>query len=191
MAKANLPPSQKYLRECFDYDADTGACTWNVRPRHHFNTDHGQKVTNGKHSGNKITRTTVTGDGKTYRHIKVGKHAYSLHRLIYVWVTGKNIDPDMEIDHINGDGTDNRWSNLRLVTRSQNKRNMRKMTTNTSGITGVTWNKSRQKWQAQMSLGDTTMYLGRFEDFFEACCARKSAEAEYNFHPNHGQDRPL
>lgn len=59
--------------------------------------------------------------------------------------------------------------------------------TNKTGISGVYWCKDRKKWTARISVNNKTKYLGRFDDFFEACCARKSADNTYNFHMNHGK----
>lgn len=90
-----------------------------------------------------------------------------LHRVIMG-------EPDgMEVDHINGNGLDNRRSNLRLATSSQNKHNTGPRKNSTSGFKGVTWDKANSKWQAQITLHGKVKKLGRFptpEEAYEAYC---------------------
>jgi hypothetical protein len=76
--------------------------------------------------------------------------------------------PTAEIDHANGTRDDNRWSNLRSATRSQNLVNARKPSTNTSGLKGVSWDAERGNWRAYLTLNGRNKYLGRFADPAEA-----------------------
>ena len=70
------------------------------------------------------------------------------HRVIWAMVTGEW--PEHGIDHINGDRTDNRFENLRVATQVENCGNMRRYSTNTSGTSGVFWDKQHGKWNAQL-----------------------------------------
>ena len=88
---------------------------------------------------------------------------------------------------INGNGTDNRWCNLRDVSNSVNCKNTVLRSSNRSGIHGVHFVASRQRWIVRISTGDDRLYLGSVSDFFEACCIRKSAELNLNYHSNHGR----
>ena len=99
--------------------------------------------------------------------------------------------PEGEIDHIDGNGLNNRWNNLREVTPTENQRNARKRSDNTSGTTGVGWHKQRQKWKAQIRINGTQKHLGYFDSKEEAIWAREAANKEHEFHPNHGTERPL
>jgi hypothetical protein len=74
----------------------------------------------------------------------------------------------LQVDHVNGDRTDNRRSNLRICTGSQNKFNSNKHRDNTSGHKGVTWDKAREKWQAQIMIRGKQIYLGRFDSKIKA-----------------------
>ena len=103
-------------------------------------------------------------------------------------MTGHWPDP---IDHESGDGTDNRWCNLQSVTCQENGCNKRTPSNNTSGVTGVSLKKSTGRWQSSIKVNQVQFYLGSFIDFFEAVCARKSAEVSHGFHINHGSVRPL
>ena len=94
--------------------------------------------------------------------------------------------PVSEVDHINHNGLDNRWVNLRQVTRQENCKNTSLYKRNKSGVSGVAWNKRDKKWMAEIGQRPRRK-LGRFIDKFEAICARKSAENKLNYHPNHGR----
>ena len=110
---------------------------------------------------------------------------YLAHRV--AWLLYYGIDPGAnEIDHIDQDPINNRIGNLRLVNSRENSMNRRKRSDNTSGITGVSWHKSADKWQVQISdCGERQYHF--FDDKFEAICARKSAENRLGYHENHGK----
>lgn len=75
-----------------------------------------------------------------------------------VWiVAGKELPDDKEIDHINGIRTDDRLENLRLVTRTVNCKNRKKRSDNTSGITGICWNKSHNCWCVRRTVKGTRL----------------------------------
>jgi hypothetical protein len=99
--------------------------------------------------------------------------------------------PEDEVDHIDGNGTNNIWNNLRAVTRADNAKNMRKSSANTSGVTGVVWIKRIKSWKSQIMVNGCCKYLGYFRSKEEAIAARKAAEVLYGFHENHGTERPL
>lgn len=107
------------------------------------------------------------------------------HRVIWEMHNGQ-IPEGMEIDHINHIRDDNRIENLRLVSHSENMRNISRSKVNSSGITGVCWNSERGKWMAQMQVGNKHIYIGLYSDINEAVKARKQAEELYGFHENHG-----
>jgi hypothetical protein len=84
--------------------------------------------------------------------------------------------PHMEVDHIDGDGLHNCRSNLRLATRSQNSRNSKRPSNNTSGRKGVHWDRVNHKWRAQIGVGNhKTKALGRFYTKEEAAQAYDKA----------------
>ena len=125
--------------------------------------------------------------GKTYVNIVIHRKTYRAHRLAFLLMTMSW--PPEEVDHADGDGTNNRWSNLSLADRHDNTRNCRRSKSNSSSVTGVTW--SGYRWRAHITVNYRRIHLGMFEDIEDARAARKAAEALYGFHPNHGQDRPL
>jgi hypothetical protein len=103
------------------------------------------------------------------RHIciKIDARPLLAHRLAYLYMTG--VSPEGEIDHINMNGLDNRWSNLRLATPSQNKCNVRARIDNKLGLKGVHRAKEGGKYKVQIGIkGKKRMYLGRFSTPEEA-----------------------
>lgn len=100
-------------------------------------------------------------------------HIY-LHRLI-LNIKGHNA----VIDHLNHNGLDNRKENLRIVTHKQNKFNNPILSTNTSGVTGVSWSKQKNKWRAYITIDNKQKSLGYYFNKEDAIKARKEAEEKY------------
>jgi hypothetical protein len=155
--------------QVLSYSPETGELRWKVT------------LSNVNVAGN-----IAGGISKAERRISISVDREKLraHSVIWLMMTGKW---PTEIDHINGDATDNRWANLREVSHRENMRNRKVCTNNKSGIMGVCWNKHAQKWRARVKVLDKQYEIGSFIDFFEACCARKSAELTRGFHENHGR----
>jgi hypothetical protein len=107
-----------------------------------------------------------------------------LHRLIMDCPKG------YDVDHIRGreSKNDNRKSNLRIVTRSQNNMNKDKQSNNTSGVRGVSFDKERQKWAASIAVNGKTHHLGRYKNKEDAIKARKEAEEIYFGEYNYSKD---
>jgi hypothetical protein len=96
-------------------------------------------------------------------------------------------EPDgFQVDHINGNGLDNRRVNLRLATRSQNQHNRGANFNNTSGFKGVTWHNGAKKWQAQIAFCGKNKYLGCYDTLEAAHAAYAEASLKY-----HGEFRRL
>lgn len=130
----------------------------------------------------------VAGRNWGYRHAWRTGYAWagkvSMHRLLLAPPDG------LHVDHINGDGLDNRRANLRAVTASQNCQNIGKRRTNTSGYKGVSRVANSPKWRAQIRSADKShgcngkVYLGVFdtpEQAFAAYC-----EANRRLHGQYG-----
>lgn len=108
----------------------------------------------------------VTNDPETGRIIR-------FHRLI---LPVKNKE---QVDHIKHKKHDNRKSELRIVTNAQNSMNRIRQPNNTSGITGVYWSDSKQRWCAEIMFDKKKIYIGVYEDIEDAVKARKEAENKY------------
>lgn len=175
------------LRELLDYDSATGALYWKKRNHTHF--------TDGKHSApHTAARWNSSYAGKPaltaiepcgYLHGDILNQRYKAHRV--AWALHFGEWPTGHIDHINGDPADNRIDNLRIVTPTENMRNQKLNSANTSGVVGVSWASHRSKWNAYIKVDRRKIHLGLFNSVAEAAAARKAAERKYGFHPNHGR----
>lgn len=87
-----------------------------------------------------------------------------------------NAQKGIEVDHINRNRLDNRKTNLRLVTRQENMHNKSVYKTNSSGHSGVKWNKKLNKWMVQITRNKERKHLGIYENLQDAIIARKLAE---------------
>lgn len=189
MAKAktapNALPAQDLLNRLLRYEPETGNLFWRERTPDMFE--------DGVHSAEHVCsrwNSRLAGkpalgakQGQGYRHGNVASQWVLSHRVIWKMVTGD--EPD-QIDHIDGDRSNNRWENLRDVTAKVNHQNMRP-SRNTSGVVGVRWNALRGYWQAFITVDYKFISLGVYRDLRDAVAARKAAEVPYNFHPNHGR----
>lgn len=161
--------NQEILCELFDYDKETGVVT-------------SKAGVQGRTPGPVGSLVSLSG-GLQYYRIKVCYREIFLHRAIWMMETGEWPD---QIDHINGDGLDNRWVNLRNVDTKKNAQNQSLAINNKTGIIGVRWRSDYGRWVAQIMVDGQSIHLYWGYDLFEACCRRKSAEAKYGFHENHG-----
>ena len=101
--------------------------------------------------------------------------SHHLHRMIMRLEYGD----ERMIDHINGNGLDNRKSNLRICNKQQNGRNRGKNKNNKSGYKGVFWNTQAGKWQTQIGI-PKQLYLGRFIDKKDAALAYNKAALKHH-----------
>lgn len=190
MAAKPLPDAD-LLRQLLRYEPDTGKLFWRERPLEMFKSGgSGQefywRIWNDRYAEQEVSPMDRPKGSRGYRIVGIFKSKYLFHRIAWKIVTGE--DPD-EIDHINGDTADNRWCNLRNVTTAENKRNLAKSTRNRSGCTGVFWNSQFNRWQSFITVGLKTKHLGLHKTKESAIRARKSAEREMGFHPNHGRKK--
>ena len=100
-----------------------------------------------------------------------------------------NAEDGMVVDHINHDTADNRRTNLRVVTQSQNMQNAVVSTRNTSTVPGVNWDEKMHKWHARINFNKQTVELGYYSDFFDAVAARKAGEE--NYYGEHSYDNSM
>ena len=114
-----------------------------------------------------------------------------MHRLV------TNCPDNLIPDHIHGEKstTDNRKSNLRIVNRSQNSMNVKIRSDNTSGITGISWDKRSNKWCVRIMVKGKNIYLGYFnkDDLDKAIQARLDGEKKYfgEYSYTHSQKIPI
>lgn len=118
-----------------------------------------------------------------YIKIKVKGYCFTQSNLIFLWLKGSFPEPGYDIDHINGDPSDDSLTNLRLVSHAINCRNSKRKCNNTSDFAGVYWDKSRSKWCSRVTIGTENVYMGRFLTVEEAFAAR---QAWIEVHPELG-----
>ena len=157
--------SAKYVSGILDYDPETGVFRWRE-------TGSGRRI--NLIAGCKWPKAS----GVTYISICIDQVVYYAHRLAYLIMIGEW--PDAEIDHINCDGTDNRWVNLRPATAGENKMNRRCQRNNALGIKGVFWDKQRRLWSAEIHTNYRRRILGHFQTVEEAAEAYAKAAAKYH-----------
>lgn len=157
--RRNGPLTAEELRNRLNYDPQTGVFT--------YKKNYG--VVPGKKSG--------WVDELGYVHVRVGK-LYLAHRLAWLYVYGKW--PEGYIDHINGDPGDNRLSNLRECSQSQNMHNSKIMHKLSSVRKGVCFDPKRKLFKAYITLNSRQKFLGRFPTKEEAIAARLEAEKQYH-----------
>ena len=157
MSPKPILPILDRAKEMLDYDPETGVFTW--KKAHKTRTRLIGRVAGAMLNG--------------YRVISLGRSNVYAHRLAWAWVHGE--EPPVEVDHINRDRLDNRIDNLRNGDKGINQSNMPISKRNKSGVIGVCFDKARPAWLA--NLKGKSIYIGA--DFFEAVCARKSAENQF------------
>lgn len=141
-------PTIERLRESLRYDPVTGALYW-IRKAGNYPP--------GSPAGRLDPK-----DG--YKSLQIDWVGILCHRVCWALHTGAW--PKEQIDHINGDKSDNRIENLREATHAQNMRNKRGW--GKSGVKGVCWIEADQKWRANIGLGRKVIYLGQFDTIEEA-----------------------
>ena len=151
--------TQSRLCDLFSYDRDTGLFIRKVRVANAMPGEVAScKMANG------------------YIVIRVDGQIYLAHRLAWLYVTGSF--PSYELDHKDGNPSNNAILNLRPATRLQNCRNVRIAKSNTSGVKGVSWSKQKKKWSAQISFKNKIIHLGLFVDIEQAAQAYKRKATE-------------
>lgn len=170
--KTNPIPSQARLLEILDYNPATGRLTWKQRPEC-------PPWWNARFAGKPAFTSPTSG----YLHGSIDYVVLMAHRVI--WKMLHDSEP-VQIDHANGDRSDNSERNLRASNASDNGRNKVRLSNNTSGHVGVSWHRLRGRWRASIKIDRTSIHLGLFDSFADALAARKAKEVELGFSARHG-----
>lgn len=162
-------------RQLLRYEPETGKLFWL------------QRADNPQFTGRWAGKEAFTCLCAGYRTGRLFDHLFMAHRVI--WAICNGAWPKQDIDHISGNRSDNRLSNLRAVDRTTNTQNQGLCRRNKSGHVGVSWCAERGKWDARIKANGRVVLLGRHGSFEDAVAARTAAEVRYGFHENHGSKR--
>jgi hypothetical protein len=158
--------SAKQLKKVLKYNPESGHFTWRV--------DVAPRAMKGQTAGN-------PKKGR-YTKISFQNESYYAHHIAWRFVYG--YWPTGEIDHIDGDPSNNRISNLRDVTRQENKKNVKLQSNNKTGVSGVSFDKRIKRWIVKLG----KKYIGCYQSEGEAIEKRKQVEVENGYHENHGRE---
>ena len=145
-----------FARQVFHYDPETG------------------RIRKFLKCGAASTRQPDNQKRNGYRYVEFKKQRFAAHRL--AWLLHYGEWPEGILDHINRDRCDNRITNLRVATVSENAHNANLRKDNTSGHRGVGWHKKQNAWQVRIRVNGKHVWLGVFEDINDAIAARDEAE---------------
>ena len=138
-------PSVELLNEYYTYDPESGVLSWK-KPS-------SKKPLTGMRAGHLRKKSG-------YREVKFGGVNYAEHRM--VWKMHYKQEPPHTLDHINRNKDDNRICNLRSVSAAENGWNHSNYSTNTSGISGVSWDKERKNWRVTIWNEGKRLRAGRY-----------------------------
>lgn len=167
--------TQQELKRLLHYDPLTGVFTRIIATSNNVNV------------GDKVGCIETKPSGTKYYGMRLLNRLYRAHRLAFLYMNGEF--PGGGVDHKDGNGLNNKWSNLRKATSQQNNKNRRLPSNNTSGFLGVCWSKQNKKWVSVVVVSGKQKYLGSFTNMRDAIAARKSANIEYGYHMLHGSNR--
>lgn len=179
MNKSKELPTPQYLREALEYNPSTGELRWKARPISHFSNAKSMKSANtrwaGKHAG-------ILCMGRY--SVSIGMSRFLAHRVCWAIHNGR-IPDGLEIDHIDGDASNNRIANLRISDRYENNVNKGLTARNTTGVRGVR-RVSGGKWEARIRVRNHVIGLGRYRTMGEAALCYAKASIKY-----HGEFSPF
>lgn len=155
------------VRDLLDYNPETGDLIW-IHPQ-------SKRVALGDIAGARHRSRNAKSDRF---NIGIDGVRYLAHRVIWLWMTGKW--PNHEIDHWDQNGANNRWDNLREATKLQNAKNVALTSRNTSGAKGARFEERSGKWIAEIRVDNRKIWLGLHETMEAAAAAYRAAVEKYH-----------
>ena len=147
--------TQEYLKSILEFDSEKGTFTWKV----------------AKSRSVKVGTLAGTKNSLGYHSIRIDKVDYLAHRL--AWFYTYNIWPSI-IDHIDRNRSNNKLSNLRDVSQSENIHNSSLSISNKTGYKGVSFKLDKGVYTTQCTVQGKAHYLGCFKTAEEASAAYSS-----------------
>jgi len=167
-AHISIPLTKGYVTVVSPEDSDLAGFNWHVLPCKH--TIYAIRTIRLKEDGSRSTQC--------------------LHRVILQRILDRPLQRGEFVDHRDGNGLNNRRENIRLASNTENTRNQRKSSVNTSGHKGVHWHKGANKWVAKISVNGKLIYLGCFVDIEDAAAAyRQAADKHHGDFANYGDEK--
>jgi hypothetical protein len=149
----------QYATEHLRYEPESGKFFWEKIP---------QRVNNRKLCD--VGREAGSVHYSGYIKLTLKNKPVLAHRLAWALYLG---EPPPEIDHINGDRSDNRLENLRAATRAQNMHNAKAKRHSTSGHKNVQWDSESGKWRVRVRVNGVRHHVGRFSELDDAVAAAR------------------
>lgn len=158
------------MRQFLDYDPDTGKFVWLKKRTMNSTANVGDEAGSIDENG--------------YRRLMFDGKKIRAHRLAFLFM---GMAMPEQVDHINGDRSDNRWSNLRPSSAQVNPKNACRRKDSRTAVTGVTFSKQHGKWKVRVNRAGVTEYLGLFSNLLDAAAARISKQNSYEYSDRHGR----
>jgi len=164
--------SQNELKEIIHYDPETGIFSY----AKDYISENGYKRNKGDVIKSKV--------GEGYLGVSIFGKQYRLHHLAFLYMLGYM---PKEVDHDDGVRFNNKWENLKDCTRSENMKNRKISSYNSTGIIGVHLRKDTLQYSSTITVNGKIIRLGCYPTKNEAAKVRKEAELKYGFNKNHGR----
>lgn len=182
------------INKLFSYDEETGiikrVCVKedDIVALDFFCSLRSLRISNSKAIKNRQGTVRQNKAGNEYLNFRIqgNNKGINLDAHLIIWFLKHKVWP-VEVDHIDGNGLNNKLENLREVTREINNKNHRRQKNNSSGITGVNYRKDINKWRAYSYKNRSQVQLGVFDTLLDAACVRKSYENINGYTKRHGE----
>ena len=171
-------PTAKYVRSILNYDPITGIFHWRRRPASHFRNGYRARKANAARWNTRYAGTPAGHLHDGYVRIDIDEKTYKAHHLAWLLATGNW--PRKRLDHRDTNGSNNKIENLRHATHSENARNTRIYSNNTSGIKGLSWRKNRNCWVARITVNYKVIVVGHFKTQEQGAAALNKARKLYH-----------
>lgn len=167
---------QATIQSFLHYDPATGVFTWKKRTGCSKSDNIFNSLFAGKVAGSKVS---TPRSRTSYIGIKFAGKMRKAHRLAFIYMTGSAPE---QVDHIDHNGMNNAWSNLRASDSKDNARNLPIQKSNKTKVIGVNWHKAAKKWHVRAVNPDgVRIDLGRYDSFEKAVSVRKAYEVEFKY----------
>lgn len=177
MIKINPLPPLEFLNECFELDSSLeGGLRWKERPRSHFTNDWGHRNTNKRFNGKPAGNKNVNGYWSIALAYNGEVKSYRIQRIIYSLFYNEIVPDNMLVDHIDRNPANNHPSNLRIADHCQNLANKNVYRNNSYGHPGISFDKKKSCWKAEIQIKKKMFFLGHYNTKEECIQVRKEAD---------------